>query len=132
MKPCVLLAATTFACLLTGCMFKHVSDEELIGKYSADLPDGGTESLELVRGGECIQIIRSKSGPVYEAHGTWKYNAGDRHILFRGIRDSVTETHEINPKIAEIPPGGVSTDLFRTWTGTPVIYLTEDSYYRKL
>lgn len=132
MRASTLLAVTAFACLVTGCMFKHVNEDELIGKYMVDLPDGGMESLDLLEGGKCIQIIRLKSGAVYEAHGTWEYNANDRHVLFRGIRDSLTSAHEINANISEIRAGVFGTDVFRTWTGTPVIYLTEDKYYRKL
>ena len=120
------------AALFGGCTFKRVSEQELVGKYQVDLPDGGIESLELLRGGECTQVIHLKNGPIYEAHGTWEYDENRRHVLFRGLRAALTGTHELNPVIANILPGVIGTDVFRTVTGNPIIYLTEDTYYRKV
>ena len=131
MKTAVLLLMLT-AALFGGCTFRRVSEQELLGKYQVDLPDGGIESLELLSGGDCIQIIRLKGGTIYEARGTWEYNETKRHLLFRGLRGALASSHEINPGVANILPGVVGTDVFRTATGNPIIYLSEDLYYRKV
>ena len=122
------------ACVLSGCMFRVISEADLIGKYTASLPDGGVEELELLKGGRCIQVIRLRNGSVYEAHGNWelwRYRSRPR-LTFKGLRSSMTATHEINPDIATARLGVIDTDVSRSFTGIPIINLTEDSYYRKV
>jgi hypothetical protein len=64
MRIFVLIVAVVIGSLLGGCMFKQIREQDIIGKYQADLPDGGTVSLELLPQGECIQIIRLKNGAI--------------------------------------------------------------------
>jgi hypothetical protein len=116
-----------------GCVMKPVDEQELIGRYQASLPDGGTESLELRKGGECAQVIHLRNGATYQADGSWKlwFHRNRPRLLFKGLRRSVTATHEINPEIAKPPFAAIGTSVWRDFSGNIIINLTEDTYYRK-
>lgn len=123
--------AATLGIFLNGCVLGGVTEPELIGKYHADLPEGGSESLQLMPGGKCAQIIRLESGAIYEAQGSWKYDADRSRLFLTGIRQSVSRG-QINPQIAQTPSSvTIGTRVSRTATGTVIFYLTEDIYYHK-
>jgi hypothetical protein len=117
--------------LSPGCVYKRVPTSELPGEYRVSLPDGGSETLRLLPSGECSQVIQLKNGQVYSANGIWEYDEARRRILFRGLRETMTATHELNPNIASIPPGVWGTDVLRSVFGNPLIYFNEGRYYSK-
>lgn len=124
-----MIAAAPF--MVCGCGIEPIEENELVGEYKAELPDGGTELLNLLRDGKCVQVIQLKSGATYEAHGSWKYDQSRGRILLKGIRQSVA-MGKINPQISQSPSSiTIGTRVSRTPTGTVIIYLTEDTYYRK-
>lgn len=133
MKPRTLIIALATALLVTGCMFKKVTEQDLIGKYRAELPGGGSEVLELLSEGACAQEIRLPDGTSYKARGTWKYLPDSKYLQVRGIRAALTPTHELNPKLADAPSEEVlATPISRSGTGNLTIMLHEGVDYRKL
>jgi hypothetical protein len=129
-----LFVALVATCLLAGCFSKAIHESDFIGRYEATLPGSGTETLELVEGGKCKQVVRLCNGTVYEAVGTWELwsHHGSPHLLFKGIRATVTGFKELNPNITDAPVGGVGKSVTPSWTGKPMINFTEDTYYRKV
>jgi hypothetical protein len=134
MKNFIALLVVVATCLLAGCFFRAIQEADVVGEYQASLPDGGTETLELVEAGKCTQVIRLKTGEVYEAVGTWKLSPqrGRPYLIFKGIRSTLTGFEKINPKIAEPPYAVVGKDVTPSWTGKPMINFTEGTYYRKI
>ena len=127
------IIAVAVALAVSGCMFEKVSEKDLIGKYRADLPGGGTEILELLSKGECAQEIRLPDSTNYKARGTWKYLPDSKYLQVRGIRAALTPTRELNPKLAEAPSDEVlATPISRSVTGSLTIMLHEGVDYRKL
>jgi len=133
MKTLSAVIAVAVALAVSGCMFQKVSERDLLGKYQADLPGGGTEILELLLKGECAQEIRLPSGTSYKARGTWKYLADSKYLQVRGIRAALTPTRELNPKLGDAPSDEVlATPISRSVSGGLRIMLHEGVDYRKL
>ena len=133
MKTLSVIIAVTVALVVSGCMFQKVSEQDLIGKYRADLPSGGTEILELLPKGDCAQEIRLPDGTSYEARGTWKYLPDSKYLQVRGIREALTPTRELNPKLSDAPRDEVvATPISRSVSGRLTIMLHEGVDYRKL
>ena len=132
MKTWFLIVAVALGCLLSGCMFKHVSEQDLLGKYQADLPDGTVEILELLPKGVCVQEIRLKDGASYKAEGDWKYDVERGRIFLRGIRQALTPPGVPNPDIAQ-PPDEVplATPVSRTLMGAVTIMMHVGIDYQK-
>ena len=70
MKTFGIIILVALACALVGCVFQNINEQDLLGKYLADLPGWGTETLELLADGKCAQEIRLPGGKTYNAHGT--------------------------------------------------------------
>lgn len=125
---CLILGSTLSVC---GCKLESVSQRDLIGKYRAELPDG-TELLELLPDGDCIQIIKLSGGQVYEAHGTWKFDEGKGRLYLKGTRQALTASKEPNPRIADPPSGAtLGTPVYRRLNGKIAIMLHEGIDYHK-
>lgn len=120
------------ALVLVGCMFQKINEQDLYGSYRADLPGGGTESLELLPEGNCKQEIRLPDGETYNSQGTWKFFPDTKYLQVRGIRQSLTPEGQINPDIAAAPGKEVfATPVYRSLSGAMEIMLHEDINYRK-
>lgn len=131
-----LLELLNFA--LTGPMLKPITREELIGKYSVPLPDGGKENLELLENGIYEQNIFLKSGKQFHARGKWsldKLGSSDC-ISLEGARDSLNMFgNKINPDIAKNEENSVSCRLVtHSLMGHIKIGIYGDlgDYYRKV
>jgi hypothetical protein len=111
--------------LTSGCMFRSVSEHDLIGKYRADLPDGGVETLELLPGGDCVQEIRLHSGLSYSARGKWRYDESVTCVYLDGTRQALTPDHKINPDMARIDTVTAAPSVSRTIFGTVTIGSSE-------
>lgn len=132
MKTLIAIVAVALVLPVTGCMFQSVREQDLIGKYRAELPGGGTEQLELLPKGECTQEIRLPNGTTYSARGTWKYLPDSKYLQVRGIRAALTPTSELNPKLADLPSDEVlATPISRSLSGNITIMLHEGLAYRK-
>lgn len=134
---CGLLELLNFA--ITGPMLKPIKREELIGKYSVPLPDGGREALELLPGGVCKQDIFLKDGRTFNAIGEWslgKDSSSNNELIVKKIRDSLNMFgNKVNPDIAEIPNDAEwGLPIFRTLMGHIKIGIYGDlgDYYRKI
>jgi hypothetical protein len=88
--------------LVSGCAFRSVIAEQLLGKYVAALPDGGVEYLELLPGGVCLQEIRLASGATYSTQGKWRYIQDVKCVYIDATRHAVTIYGEMNPKVADV------------------------------
>ena len=133
-----LLELLNFA--ITGPMSnKSVSTEELIGKYSVPLPEGGREILELLPEGVCKQDIFLKDGRIFNAIGEWRLDKDsnfNNELMLKKVRDSLNMFgNKINPNIAEISNNAEwGLPIFRTLMGHIKIGLYGDlgEYYRKI
>jgi len=133
MKTFVAIFAASIVVIVSACMFEKINDRDLLGKYHAALPNGGTEDLELQPNGQCLQQIRLPDGTTYKAQGTWKYLPDTEYLQVRGIRAVLTPARQINPKLADPPPDEVfATPVSRSLTGRLTIMLHEGLNYRKL
>jgi hypothetical protein len=119
------------ACYLAGCIFTRITDQDVFGRYLAKLPEGGTESLELLPKGECTQVIRLKNGTTYEAHGSWQYELNKRRLYLKGLRVSLTAAEELNPALAQSPSMAIGTSVSRSIWGAVRINLSQNIYYEK-
>jgi hypothetical protein len=118
------------ALFLNGCMADRISEKEIAGRYRAELPDGATESLELLPGGECRQTIRLRTGPVYDARGTWRFDEKKGRLHLKGIRQALTPAKELNPRVSESPTDTtLGTPVSRRLGGGITIMLHEGIYY---
>ncbi len=131
MRIIILTIVATLGFITSGCMFKSVSEQDLIGKYQADLPDGGTETLELLAGGDCIQEIRLHSGVFHSARGKWRYEPSVACIYLDGTRQSLTPERKTNPDMARIDAITGAPSVSRTIFGTVTIGSSESIYYKK-
>jgi hypothetical protein len=134
-----LLELLNFA--LTGAMMKPIAAGDLIGKYEAQLPDGGKEILNLLRNGICKQDILLKNGRTFESIGHWKYdvfhykNDSNDVLILKDVRNSLSEFGDkINPEIEKIDKDSSTFPIKRTLFGDIKIGLYEDQdiYYRKI
>jgi len=133
MKTLSVIIALALALVVSGCMFHKVHERDLLGKYRANLPGGGTEILELLTQGECVQEIRLPDGTTYTARGTWKYLADSKYLQLRGTRKALTPTRELNPKLADAPSADVlATPVSRSLSGDVTIMLHEGIDYEKV
>ncbi len=133
MKTFGIIIAVTAALALAGCMFQKINEQDMLGKYRAELPGGGTDTLELLAQGECRQEIHLANGNSYNANGTWKYFDDTRYLQIRGIRESLTPEREINPNLAAPPAEQLlATPASRGLLGDIVIMLHEGIDYRRV
>lgn len=133
-----LLELLNFA--LTGPVLKPITREELIGKYEAQLPDGGKETLDLLPDGVCKQQIILRNGVNYYAVGQWNHdkvqfqNTWDDYLTLKKIRISLSIFgNTINPHISEEPTDENKCPLVaRTLMGNIRIGSEKGIYYRKI
>ena len=127
-----LVAIASFSCIFNGCVLRRVHEEDLVGKYQADLPDGTVEWLNLLPEGECFQQIRLIDGSIYKARGRWRYFESTKYLQLQGTRVALTATRARNPNIAQISPGITGAlPVSRTLLGEVTIMLNVGIDYRK-
>jgi len=154
MKYFISIIFLAAAFMLGGCHFGYYKGEEskLVGTYRAELPDGGTETLELLPDGSCVQEIRLAGGETYLAYGTWKYSplysqAGYKSrgtykyrktyrcdISFENIRSTLEYDGTLNPDIAKEPLKRTIKlkSVYRSIFGNPKLSFGEADYYTKI
>lgn len=117
---------------LNGCMRDPVSEQELIGTYRAELPDGATESLELLATGECIQAIRLQDGVVYDARGTWKFDQKKGRLYLNGTRQALTASKKLKPHLSEPPSDAtLGTPVYRRLGGIAIMLHEGIDYHKE-
>lgn len=120
------------ALVLNGCMLDHITEKEVMGLYRAELPDGVTESLELLPNGECIQAIRLRAGAVYEAHGTWKLDEKRGRLYLKGTRQALTPAKELNPNLSAPPSEAtLGTPVYRRLGGVAIMLHEGIDYHKE-
>lgn len=127
---------------VAGPMSKPITTPELIGRYEAQLPEGGKEVLMLLPEGRCEQAIFFNNGQILKAIGKWQYDivktgtSSYDYLSLEGVRDSLSEFgNHINPNIAQDPKKiNSGLPIERTLFGHIRIDLYEDQgiYYRKI
>jgi hypothetical protein len=131
MKVFLFIAAASVL-FASGCVFQKTDEQDLLGKYRADLPDGAVEFLELLSKGACVQEIRLKSGASYSARGRWRYDPKLKCLYLEGTRIALTPTRKINADIGQILPGNTGAlSVSRSALGSVTITLHEGIDYRK-
>ncbi len=132
-------------CILLLPMLWPVKKKNVIGTYQSvlengtpELPDGGSEILELRADGTCKQDIILKDGRNFSAQGTWEWSPHGSYFstvivmgLYWVIRDG-----GINPRInpdLEADLGNVvqSLPVGRTLTGRVALGSDEGPHYEK-
>lgn len=124
---------------LVGPMSKAVTAQEMIGKYEAQLPDGGKEIIELMPEGICRQSIFLKNDQKLQVVGKWKYRHGalaGNQLVLTDIRYSLSEFGDkINPEIQQVEKNTATLlPIKRALMGQIKIELDSDQgiYYRKI
>ena len=113
-------------------MLRPIHDQDLVGSYQANLPDGAVELLELKPNGECVQEIRLNDGTAYRVRGQWWYNEGLRFLSLKGTRVALTPTLKLNPNVSQIPAGITGAlPVSRTLKGDVIIGLIIGVDYRR-
>ncbi|HLP81613.1 MAG TPA: hypothetical protein VK141_06460 [Nitrosomonas sp.] len=116
--------------LLAGCIFRSVTNLDLVGTYETMLPDGGREILELKSDGVCGQKIALKAGGIFMAQGSWKYD--NEYITLKKIHLSVDVEGNINPRISQISVGMIVLPVGRDLAGKVIIGSIEGTYYERM
>jgi len=133
MKTLCIIIVITVALALPSCIFQRINRQDVIGKYRADLPEGGTETLELFPDGKCEQEIHFPYGTTYKVLGTWRFSSETKYLQIQGIRQSLTREGKLNPNLATAPNEEVlATPVSRSLSGDMAIMLYEGIDYRKV
>lgn len=132
MKSLFFVLALSVGTLLLGCMSREIHEQDLVGKYRANLPGDTVEFLELRPSGECVQEIRLKDGVSRTAHGKWRYDSKLKCLYLEGTRIALTPEGKINPDIERILPGNTGAlSVSRSVLGRVTIMLNESVDYEK-
>lgn len=133
MKIFGIIVVFAVAWSLVGCVFQKINEQDMLGQYRANLPGGGSETLDLLPHGKCAQEIRLTGGEVYNAEGTWTYDNARKRLFLTGTRQSLTPESKLNPDLAAAPSElMLSTPVSRGLAGSIYIMLHEGIDYRKV
>ena len=91
--PAIILA--TMAGLL-GCFMQPPGEQNIPGSYTAGLPDGGAEILEIDKNGDVRQRVTMVNGRTITAVGRWQYDPAQRSIKIRGVYITVDIEGSLN------------------------------------